>query len=253
MRLEKFFEFKKKDLEPVTSFRLKDELNPKLWKDNVLDESVAKDLLKIAEDFFDSLEEDIETKDIVLTGSLTNYNWNEKYSDFDIHILIDFKDINDDVELVKKFLDASKTIWNKEHALKVRGYDVEVNIKEKEDKLPHKGIYSLKEGKWLVKPDKFNFKPDEDLISEKGEAIMLLVDDLEKEIDDEYGKFKASVKKVWEKVKKMRQSGLDSDEGEFSTGNLVFKLLRRNGYIGKIVDLKKKAYRKQFESKNETH
>jgi hypothetical protein len=29
-------------------------------------------------------------------------------------------------------------------------------------------------------------------------------------------------------------------------GNLVFKFLRRNGYVGKIIDLKRKSYDNQF-------
>ena len=247
MRLQKFFEFKEKDLAPITSFRLKDDLNP-IWKNFKLDSDIQKNLLKIAEDFYEGLEIDAEIKDIILTGSLTNYNWDNKYSDFDIHIIIDYKDVNDDVELVGKYLDAAKTNWNKEHDIKIHGFDVELNIKEKENELPHKGIYSLLDKDWVIKPDKFKFEPDEELIAEKGKSLMLLIDDFEEDVDTEYTKFKATVKKVWEKIKKMRQSGLDSDEGEFSTGNLVFKLLRRNGYIKKIVDVKKKAYENQFKS-----
>ena len=76
---------------------------------------------------------------------------------------------------------------------------------------------------------------------------MMLVDDLEKEIDDfEYDKYKDRVKKVWNKIKRYRKSGLESESGEFSTGNLVFKLLRRNGYIEKVIDLRRKSYEKQF-------
>jgi hypothetical protein len=54
------------------------------------------------------------------------------------------------------------------------------------------------------------------------------------------------IKKIWKKIKTYRQSGLDSESGEFSLGNLVFKLLRRNGYIGKVMALKRKLYDKQF-------
>ena len=32
MKLQKFLEFKKSDLDPVKSFRIQDELNPKVWK-----------------------------------------------------------------------------------------------------------------------------------------------------------------------------------------------------------------------------
>ena len=43
---------------------------------------------------------------------------------------------------------------------------------------------------------------------------------------------------------KFKLKGMKS--GELSIGNLVFKLLRRNGYIEKIMDLKRKSYDKQF-------
>jgi len=51
MRFQKFFEFNQKDLEPIKSFYLKDELNPKLWKDFKLDGEVRENLLTIARDF----------------------------------------------------------------------------------------------------------------------------------------------------------------------------------------------------------
>ena len=103
MRLVKFLEFKKSDLDPIKSFRLKDELNPKIWDGFDLDQEVRENLLTIAQDFYNSTELTAEIKDVVLTGSLANYNWSEKYSDYDLHILIDFRDINDDITLVKKF------------------------------------------------------------------------------------------------------------------------------------------------------
>ena len=39
------------------------------------------------------------------------------------------------------------------------------------------------------------------------------------------------------KIKKFRQSCLE-EGGEYSYENLTFKLLRRNGYIGKLLNLK---------------
>ena len=108
MKIEKYFEFVQADLEPVKSFHLKDELNPKVWDGFEIDEEVREDLLRIAEDFYTSTTLDADVKDIVLTGSLSNYNWSEKYSDYDLHILIDFKKVNEDVELVKKYVDEKK-------------------------------------------------------------------------------------------------------------------------------------------------
>ena len=247
MRINKYFEFVQADLEPVESFHIKDELNPKVWDEETMNREVREQLLQIANDFYEQTDIDAEIKDIILTGSLANYNWSEKYSDYDLHILIDFNDVSDDVELVKKFVDGARKIWNDNYDLKIAGYEVEVYIQDLEE--PHKstGIYSIKDDKWLVKPMKIDFELDEDAVKEKARSVMMRISDLEEEVGEmEHEKFIEKVNKVWEKVKNFRKSGLAEESGEFSLGNLVFKLLRRNGYITKIIDMKKKSYEKQF-------
>ena len=54
-----------------------------------------------------------------------------------------------------------------------------------------------------------------------------------------------------EKLKKYRSAGLEKD-GEFSYENLVFKVMRRNGYIDKLFDFKNKLMDKELsiETKN---
>ena len=47
------------------------------------------------------------------------------------------------------------------------------------------------------------------------------------------------IQKIKDKLKKFRKCGLE-DKGEFSYENLVFKFLRRNGYLGKLSELKNK-------------
>lgn len=251
MRFKKFEEFQEKDLEPIKSFYLKDELNPKLWDSFELDEDVREKLLQIAQDFYNSTELEADVKDIILTGSLANYNWSEKYSDYDLHILINFNDIDDNVELVKKFTDSAKKIWNDNHDIRIKGYEVEVYIQSIDEIHKSSGVFSLLKNKWNVKPEKIEFIPDENEISEKAKSIMMSIDDIEEQVDeDKYSKLKEKIDKVWKKIKKQRQSGLE-DGGEFSIGNLVFKLLRRNGYVSKIMELKRYSYDKQFESINE--
>jgi len=53
------------------------------------------------------------------------------------------------------------------------------------------------------------------------------------------------IDKIKDKIKKMRQSGLEAG-GEFSNENLIFKVLRRTGYIEKLYDLQLKAYDRAF-------
>jgi len=248
MKHLKYFEFVQNDFEPIKSFHLKDELNPKIWDGQELKADVREQLLTIAQDFYNTTDLKAKIKDVILTGSLANYNWSEKYSDYDLHILIDFKEVNEDEELVKKFVDAVKNIWNKEYDITIEGYEVEVYIQDVKELHRSSGVYSILNNRWNVEPVRAEFEPDELEIREKAKTVMMLVDDLEDDVDkDEYDEFIKKIKKVWDKVKRYRKSGLESEGGEFSTGNLVFKLLRRNGYIGKILDMRKKSYQNQFD------
>jgi hypothetical protein len=54
-----------------------------------------------------------------------------------------------------------------------------------------------------------------------------------------------TLKKLKDKLKDYRQSGLNKD-GEFSYENLVFKYLRRSGHIGKLFDEKTKIKDKEL-------
>jgi hypothetical protein len=49
------------------------------------------------------------------------------------------------------------------------------------------------------------------------------------------------------RIAEIEQTFKDIFEEEYSVGNLLFKLLRRNVYVSKIMELKKYAYDKQFE------
>lgn len=253
MYLKIFNEFKKSDLDPVKSFKLQDDLNPKVWNRLKIEESVRENLLSIGNDFYSGSDLKADIIDIILCGSLCNYNWSEKYSDYDLHIIINYTDINKDLELVEKLCDLSKKQWNQLHNIKIKGYDVEVAIQDEKD-LKHSidsgrmgGVYSLLNDTWIKKPTKVNFTPDESLISEKGKTIMMEVDDIQEMVEElSYTDVKDRIKKVWEKIKKLRERSLE-EEGEFGIGNLLFKLLRRNNYIGKIMKMKQKAYDKQFE------
>jgi hypothetical protein len=254
MRIFKFLEFKEFDSDPIKSFRLKNELNPKLWSNFDLDESVRKKLLQIGQDFYESTEISADIIDIVLCGSLCNYNWSDRYSDYDLHIIIRYSDVDENIELVTQLCDYAKKIWNYDHDITIKGYEVEVAIQDEQDLKDAiasgrmGGVFSLMKNKWIKKPNKIEFEPDERLIYEKAKTIMQKIDDIEKKVDkDEYRDLKEKIDKVWKKVKDYRKSGLESENTEFSIGNLVFKLLRRNGYINKVMKLKRYAYDKQFE------
>ena len=252
MKMERFLEFRRGTFTPIKSFKIQKELNLKLWDNFELDEDVRKQLLQIGQDFFEGTEIQAEVKDIVLCGSLCNYNWSEKYSDFDLHIIIDFNDVDDNYILVEQLCDYAKKVWNAQHDIKIKDYDVEVAIQDENDlKEALKttrmgGVFSLINDNWIKRPEKVEFEPDEKLIKEKAKSLMMKIDDIEEDKDDSYDDIKDKIDSAWKKIKDFRKSGLESEGGEFSVGNLVFKLLRRNGYISKIMDLKREKYDKQF-------
>ncbi len=241
-------EFKEEDFEPISSFKLHNSLNDKVWDGDKIKPEIKKSLIEVAQDYFDYIEVKADVKDILFTGSLANYNYSE-YSDFDIHLVIDFTDVNDDVELVQKYLDFAEKLWKEQHDIKIAGYEAELYCQNVDHKMIATGIYSLMKDEWVIKPSRIDWEPDEELIKKKAEKVMRDIDELIEISEDEhleYNELKAKMKKTWKKVKNMRQAGLDSKEGEFSVENLVFKLLRRNGYIGKYMALKRKMFDKKY-------
>lgn len=253
MKVTKFFEFKRGTFTPIKSFRIQDQLPKKVWEDFKIKADIREQLLQIGRDFFEGTEIQAQVVDIILCGSLCNFNWSEKYSDYDLHITINFREVDEDYELVEKLCDYAKKVWNQQHDIKISGYEVEVCIQDNQimrDELgtgKMGGVFSLLENKWIKKPLKTDFKPNERMIKEKSKTIIMDIDDIELESKDQsFEELEPKILKVWKKIKSSRQSGLESQSGEFSLGNLVFKLLRRNGYIKKIMDLKRKLYDKQF-------
>ena len=247
MIFKHFEEFTQAQFEPIESFKLQDELNPEVWSDSTLDSDIKEELLQLAKDYFDDLDlGNVEMEDIIFTGSLANYNWS-KYSDFDLHLVFYFSDVNEDVDLVRKYLDAVEKSWKLQHDIKIKGYDVEIYCQDSNQEHHSTGIYSLINDEWIKKPSKENFEPDEELIRKKAEIYMSSINDLEKKFDENkpYDTLEPKLKKVWKKIKDGRQAGLER-EGEFSVENLVFKLLRRNGYIERFMNLKRKSYDKQY-------
>jgi len=236
---EELIEDKDLDNQIVKTFKSKESLSNDIFtksnKGFVMNDDVRKTLLKIADEFIDTLGIEFFIHDIILTGSLANYNWS-KYSDVDLHILIDFKETDYDLGLLKEFFDAKKNIWNEKHEIKVKNFDVEIYVQDVNEEHVSSGVYSVLNNKWIIEPKKDDIQIDDKKIIEKGEEFAKKIDDL-----IQYSKSNKNIlpeiENLRKKIKKFRQSGLDSG-GEFSYENLTFKLLRRNGYIEKLLNLK---------------
>ena len=232
------------DDEMKGTFETQETLEPNFWPFNKkLRPSIRKRLMEIAQDFYDSLEIDAELKDVTFTGSLANYNWS-KYSDIDLHLIVDYKDVEGDPELVKDYFNAKKSNWNRTHDIFIDGYEVEVYVQDENEPHTSTGVYSVMNDEWIVEPDRAEPTFDWSDITKKAEGLMDQIDRaLELFRQKKYTDALNYIGKLKEKIRKFRKAGLDR-AGEFSSENIAFKILRRNNYLEKLSNLKHMAYDK---------
>lgn len=231
----------------LSSFAIKDELCPDFWEDGRFDQSARRTLLAIAKSFIEHLEIEDEVEDITVTGSIANYNWDENSSDIDLHILMDFSKLSDDPEILKKFFDAERKIWNKDHyEISIYGYPVEVYVQDINEEHHSSGIYSLLKDEWIKEPSKDNLSDentDYDHVQEITSSIMTVIDELELDLDkDDPQTIYNDADTLFNNIKDIRKSGMGSDSPEMSDGNIIFKSLRRSGYMEKLIDIRTKAF-----------
>ena len=203
----------------LSSFKTKDTLNPKIFDENQkVYSKIRSRLLMIADDFFDTLELPwVDIIDVTLTGSLANYNWS-KFSDVDLHIMIDYSEVDDNSDLVSEYLMSKKNIWNEKHDITIKGFDVEVYAQDINEEHVSTGVYSILWNDWLVKPQKGVRKFDTNKVKQKAASIIDGYDSL----------------------------FLTFQEGEYSYENITFKVLRRVGLLDKLADLQTMAYDKSL-------
>jgi len=226
----------------LKSFEPKKELNSKIWDKKgdsyMMNPKVREKLLETSNIFIDFLGVDVLISDIIMIGSLTNYNWS-KFSDIDLHIVVNYSQFPENAkDLYVEFFDLKKVVFNQKHNIKMFGYDVECFVQDENQVAFSSGVYSLLYDEWVNKPQKISMETiDKELIREKSKQWMRIIDGVIENIQDEKpDDVKEIVKKYKEKLKNFRNCGLEKD-GEMSLENLIFKLLRRNGYIEKLYNI----------------
>ena len=213
--------------------------------DAKLKSEIRKSLLQVAEEFIYFVDVDLEISDIVLMGSLVNFNWSN-FSDFDLHVIADFNQFpKEQKELYEQFFDMKKTLFNIKHNIKIFGFEVELYLQDKNSAHFSDGVYSLVDDNFISKPKKVTNKINTKLLQNKAKQWMSIIDGvIENAQDEELHNATKILKKYYKKLKKYRQCGLEKG-GEFSIENLVFKYLRRNGYVGKLLDFRNKLFDKK--------
>lgn len=218
------------------NLKFNDELNPLIWNGEEIKPEVRDHLLKIATEFIKSCKlDEYKYKDIVFVGSMANYTYTPQ-SDIDIHIIVDFKQFKVDDEILGEYFDAKKDLWSENHDIKIKGHVVECYVQNSQEPYTSLGVYSLVKNEWIRKPIKKFITVDEGNIQLKAAAYMNAIDKLEERLKNGEDVV-ADLQKIKDKIKNMRKNGLYK-EGEYSTENLVFKVLRNSGYLEKLINLK---------------
>jgi len=237
----------------LRSFRVMDSLENHIWdEDGRLDLRVRRALMEVSDDFWESCNVRwVKPKTVLLTGSICNYNWSE-YSDVDVHVVVDFKDVHEREEFVQEYFDEKKNEWNDEHGkLNVYGFPVEMYVENVGAETVSGGVYDLWTNEWVKVPEKGRIKPimlNKYAIKDVVAGIMTEIDDLCDEFEKETDSHRIeaigdSASELLDKIKRIRKVGLKKS-GESSAGNIAYKAVKRAGYLEKLWKLSAEVYDK---------
>lgn len=205
-------------------------LNEKVWgKDGKVIPEVREKLIALAYKVADEVATLVEIKNIYFTGSLASYKWTAT-SDIDLHIIVKVLEQHSHNTLTEYF-DLICKLFNIQRNIFIKGYKVEVNMKEVEVFHKGKGIYDLIKNTWAQ-------EPSQETRNMNDPEVIKIAKEMEKKIDKLINSKGSAeeAKEIKKEIKAYRKSGLESKDGEYSIGNLVFKKLRHSNYIAKIFN-----------------
>jgi len=200
-------------------------LNQDLFDNKELRADVRQALLDIAAKFKDSLKISQEPVDIYFTGSEANYNYNEN-SDIDVHLVYDYEQAGITAEVLDKYLQTAKKVFNDHYNITVKGLPVEVGAENIATPLVTSGVYSLVNDKWVIEPENANREIEEPEEPYYNEVKNIIEDAIVSNDSETIGN---AVEFIWS----IRKEGL-AKEGEFGPSNTLFKKLRNEGLLSQL-------------------
>jgi hypothetical protein len=205
-------------------------LNPKLWEGSGrLKSDVRGALLRIAEDFKEFCDIDFDIMDIVITGSNVNYNYTG-HSDLDLHLIADYSAISCDREVAELF-DTKRLLYDREYDIKIHGIPVGLYVEDSDSPGVSAGTYSVLNDQWIKEPKKGH--PDYDL-QEVEHMVKVWTTILEAA---EQTRSLPTLRTALQLLRNYRKLGLQQPQGEFDEANLVYKVLRNQQILARVVDM----------------
>ena len=208
------------------SIEVHDTLNPKLYNGMEMKQEVFDKLTEIYKEFLDFIDIPLNIVDVEVVGSNASYNYNEN-SDIDLHIIVNSEVTYVEPTILRQLYNDRKGAFNRDYDISVEGIPVELYIEDVNDGNATNGRYSLLKQQWVIEPKPIHYEiPDisQDLMSYQEKCASLLLSDSAEE-----------VRQFINDLYMMRKLGL-AEGGEASTGNLIFKELRRMNMLQDLKD-----------------
>ena len=220
------------------NIELHDELNPRIWNGDKLRPQIKQGVMQVVDEFQDYIEYQLPIVDIVLVGSNASYNYTA-HSDLDVHIILNFENIDDNKELVGMLCQGWKSSFNNAYDIQLGGQDVEVYCEDMQTSTNSNGIYSVIQDRWLKYPQPIEIPAEEIDIEPYLDPVLVDVEDALNSGSSE------DVQKMIDWLYYQRKLALQT-EGEFSVGNLIFKAVRNEGLLDALKDKRNELRSKEL-------
>lgn len=214
------------------------ELNPDIWDKENLNPEVRERILDVVNDFITNLETELPVIDLLLVGSMANYNWHDR-SDIDTHIVVDYEQIDCSAEITDEYVSSVTFNWNDKHEVEIYGHEIELYIQDKTEIVRSSGQYSIIKKKWIDKPRPSDEQPNMVEVKRKAQRLIQRAKSLLSSDEIE------PIDRFLEKMKEIRQSALDK-YGEQAVDNLAFKEFRNSGLREQLKERKVELYDREM-------
>jgi diadenosine tetraphosphate (Ap4A) HIT family hydrolase len=203
-------------------------LNPKLWDHDQLKPEVRGALMRIAQDFKQFVGIPFKVLDVIIAGGNANYNYTNK-SDIDLHLIADYSTVSCDREVAELF-DTKRLLYKRDYNVDIFGIPVELYVEDHREPAVSSS-YSVLTSRWIKEPSKDMPRYDEKELSAMVDRWTSVIQTAMKTGDLHV------CRKTVQLLRKYRQVGLQTEQGEFSIPNLVYKSLRNDDVLKGMITL----------------
>jgi hypothetical protein len=136
----------------------------------------------------------------------------------------------------EELFDAKRHLYEQEHDVKIYGIPVTLYVEDRNTPGVSGGLFSVANNRWITKPQRRQPKIDLKEIDNMVLVWHTLIDNAERLQDLDTAETLLKLARTYRKL------GLKQPEGEFSTANLVYKVMRMDQSLERLQDLRDKLH-----------